>query len=506
MTLMGLLLWLPLANSVAAPLPKVVACAVMGNEALHAREWVEYHLAIGVSRIYLAHNPGNASDETQSGLKGMYSSSVVKITNCADRYPEYTRAVYRVEPCQVPTCTVQVAADFGISGPGTQSKHHVWIMMLDMDEYITLISPMLSLPEVLSHYEQQGKHSLILQKAWFGSGSSQSENCIAAPLLARFTHYGTEQTVRRYRPTSAERKGRNSLNNITASGKSANTLHVNWGAAKPAFSTMVMPELVVNSRGASQIYGTHYIAGLLSRTFSASVQGTFGLLLSHFKPQSLEEFLRKISWNSYLQNKEFDGHSDSSNASALAGQVSRFRTMRLHTNGGTHALFLTRLPKLCKQSPAIAEGLHQCNMSTLCLDCIALKRLHQCAAENVPMTRRHDDISRGVMVTGQHRMRVMAALKAENFSLPIKVGPPSRLGPRSRLGFLIVHTDTTDVSIICSTACNHLSFLDPLHLDFASIAALVKLSLVPRMHQDFPQAFPFSGRPCIKGNSISQQR
>lgn len=91
-------------------LPFVAACAVMGNEKLHAREWVEYHLAIGVNQIYLFDNPANSSIRTQSGLKGLYPPSLVKITSCVDLYPTYKRAVARVEKCNVPTCTAMVRA------------------------------------------------------------------------------------------------------------------------------------------------------------------------------------------------------------------------------------------------------------------------------------------------------------------------------------------------------------------------------------------------------------
>ena len=84
------------------------ACTVMGAEALPAREWVEYHLAIGVSRIYMFDNPPNPDDRTQSGLKGLYPQSLVKIISCVGLYPEHNN-FQRVEPCQVPSCSAMVS-------------------------------------------------------------------------------------------------------------------------------------------------------------------------------------------------------------------------------------------------------------------------------------------------------------------------------------------------------------------------------------------------------------
>jgi len=402
----------------------------------------------------------------------------------------------------------QVAADNGIlDNTSSRARRHAWIIFLDMDEYITPMSPVLSLPDVLHRYEQEGKYNLILQKVWFGSGSPASEGFIQAPLLARFTHYGTELTKQRYGPTRAQRKGMNNLNNLTEGGKSANTLHVNWGAAKPAFSTRVMPTLTLDPKGASQLFGTHCITGLLSRASSASHRGESGLVLVHFKPQSQEEFLLKIAWNTYLQHKEALGKSSGTTQPPnLSAAMSKFATMRLHTSGGTHAIFLDRLPQLCRKSPSIKGQLQKCNMSTACLDCMALKQMHGGATDKLEVAGRRTlrKAAQGVVITGAQYERVVRALQRTGFGYPFM----TRDDNASHQGletWPVVHTDTTDAALINSLPCERLSFLDPSLLDDETISSRVHLIIDPDKLA-FPLKFPLAGVPCTQGNPISSQR
>lgn len=492
-----------LAVALLPPMPPVVACTVMGSEHLYARQWVEYHLAIGVSRIYLFDNPPAPNDRghqlgppdmTQSGLRGLYPKEIVTITNCSQLYPAYKLSVRRVTRCQLPTCSAMVADDYGINTlADPSSTRHVWIMLLDIDEYITPINPILTLPQVLMQYEQRGQYSLILQKVWFGSGSASHQSCITAPMVARFTHYGTSEMAKRYKPSRLPRMGKNALDNLTAAGKSVNTLHVNWGSAKPVFSTRVMPKLKVDAAGASQLHGTHCVTGLtVKKAAGADVSGPAGLVLSHYKPRSQEEFVGTMKWNDYLQHK----FGSSAQTSALA----TFETMRLQTSGGTHAIHLDRMPTLCRRSSFIADALQKCKMHTLCIDCIYLKASHGCApATSTPANSSPNGAKthhRQAIITGKGRAAVVAALRAANSSLTIL---PEFAIPLRR-GVPIIHTDISDSGLICSQPCHRLHFLDPLQLDAPTVASRVKLLLAPD-DLEFPLPFMKSGIPCMRGNS-----
>ena len=297
-----------------------------------------------------------------------------------------------------------------------------------------------------------------------------------------------------FAPSKTDRHGASSTK------KAPFGIQVPWGGAKPAFSTMVMPELSLGPAGLSQVQGTHCFRMLLSGTAGATVSGVDGLVLAHFKPQSLPEFDMRFSWNEYQKQKTYFVRNSPSSLPQHSGDSEaklQWDYIRARASDGTHAIFLDRLPWLCKMAPAIREGLLRCNMSTACLDCSALKRLRGCPASSNSELKA-DFSEKRLAITGRHRMQVIQALRKANLT---KAGgfvlvQKTAIAQAAQ----IVHTDIDDTQLICSQPCSRLNFLDPSYLDAATIASRVKLMMAPEKLA-FPRPFPKSGVPCLGAQS-----
>ena len=150
--------------------PRAVALVEMGDERPHVREWVEYHLAVGFSHLYVTLGD-HATEEVRATLRA-YS-------------PDVTVMKGKLGHHGTGSMTLRAARDAG-DAP-------LWVCAFDADEYFTPIDPWSSVPSLLARYEAAGQHHLHLPKVGFGdSHDSELKQCVDGPLIARFTQYGEE--------------------------------------------------------------------------------------------------------------------------------------------------------------------------------------------------------------------------------------------------------------------------------------------------------------------------
>lgn len=88
-------------------------CAIFRNEARYMREWIEYHLLIGVDHIFLYNN--FSTDDFMPILQPYIEKGVVTLTEWPHEHGQME-------------CYMHCSANFG--------KSCRWIAFIDLDEYI----------------------------------------------------------------------------------------------------------------------------------------------------------------------------------------------------------------------------------------------------------------------------------------------------------------------------------------------------------------------------------
>jgi hypothetical protein len=106
--------------------------AIAKNEGVNFKEWLDYHISIGVEHFYIYDNC--STDNTKDVLKPYIDSGVVTY-----RYWDFEA------PCQL--TSYNNALDL-------YKEDSRWIAFIDIDEFLKPISK--SLPEVLKNYEEFG--------------------------------------------------------------------------------------------------------------------------------------------------------------------------------------------------------------------------------------------------------------------------------------------------------------------------------------------------------------
>tara|TARA_B110001452_G_scaffold149029_1_gene124051 strand:- start:3563 stop:7957 length:4395 start_codon:yes stop_codon:yes gene_type:complete len=337
---LDLSLW-PVQEETSKELPVAVICVEFGNEMPHVAEFVEYHLAVGISHIYAT--DGGIEDESRKVLESFPSNQVTVLDGSAGNH-------------NTGGCVQRIVADHGLENPVLRVvKQPVWIFGLDADEYVAPSSAAQTVPEVLATLERAGHLHVALEKVWFGGAwSDHAEKCTTAPLLARFTRYGTEKQAE-------------------SDDGTINGVHVGHrpkGSGKPAFSSRVLPEWALagnlSDGNGTKMGFTHHNHMLQQNVSIAKADGDNGLFLYHFKPTSLAEHRKRASWNHFYEKYQ---DSKVSRTEAEQRVDDEWSWMHNLTNGASHASMLLRVPSLCRTYTRFEKSLADCDLGHLCDDC-----------------------------------------------------------------------------------------------------------------------------------------
>ena len=444
-------------------LPVAVICAEVGNSR-HTAEFVEYHKSLGFSRIY-AYDSG-LTDESRDVLKGFAPETVTLLTAAPDE-----------KSGGIDLCIRRISADYGIDGPD-KARQHVWIFTIDSDEFVSPFAVENSVPQVLASYEARGALHLHLEKVWFGGGWNKNvEECRAGPLLARFVRYGTQE------------QSRDGSDMHLAGARSAGIK-----IGKPAFSTRALPPLQALQAAFEGSPRLHMDQTLLQNSINADVEGDHGLVLHHFKPQSLEEYRAAAEFKQSQQRlrqrhpkkqsrkeaeKEARKEGRAAGSGARVGQQDVGVVAQPHQRG--HAcLDAAAHPRHLPHLPRFAASLRECGLQDLCNDCHQLQERHGCTREAEKPLQSDAGASAQVAlhrvptvdVIGSGAALVVGALTAAGVSAQsVDVSQLTQVAEEG----VRVQTDPENREAVCAAFCDHTLVIDPkLVADEKTIVSMIR--------------------------------
>lgn len=148
----------------------LVICCVFKNEAPYLKEWIEYHLMIGVSRFYLINN--HSDDEYREVLAPYLKSGQVQLFDTRTKHisvfiqsKELTRGLKKIRRKEGPHC---------------------WVSTLDIDEFLVSTDPDVSIRDVMEG--QRDKPTAAILVNWLMFGTSGVEKLDAErPMLEQLT-------------------------------------------------------------------------------------------------------------------------------------------------------------------------------------------------------------------------------------------------------------------------------------------------------------------------------
>lgn len=143
----GICKWVLRITSPADPVRKkyrISVCQIFKNEAPYLREWIEYHLLIGVGHFYFYDN--NSSDGYERILQPYLDQGIVTLV----KWPKNHAQVEAYEDC--------------IRRFGNESD---WIGFLDVDEFVVPVAEK-SFPDFLDRFSR--RPAVLIYWRFFGSG------------------------------------------------------------------------------------------------------------------------------------------------------------------------------------------------------------------------------------------------------------------------------------------------------------------------------------------------
>lgn len=148
-------------HSEIPPQTNIAVCAIAKDEAPYLAEWIDYHLSIGVDRIYLYDN--GSTDNTAEILKPYVKKGVV-------------------EHIFFPGHRMQIAAyDDCITRHRLDTR---WIAFIDIDEFIVPVADT-DLPAALLRFTD----AAALEINWLNYGSSGLKHYEPQPVMSRFRRH-----------------------------------------------------------------------------------------------------------------------------------------------------------------------------------------------------------------------------------------------------------------------------------------------------------------------------
>ena len=138
---------------------ELAICAIFNNEGLYLKEWIEFHLLVGVKKFYLYNN--SSTDNFMEVLAPYIESGIVDLTDWS--IPK---------PCQLSAYQNLFQRLYG---------QKLWVAFIDCDEF--LFSPTWNLTELLG----QINRPLAIGVNWVCFGSSGKDTYEAGLVIERFT-------------------------------------------------------------------------------------------------------------------------------------------------------------------------------------------------------------------------------------------------------------------------------------------------------------------------------
>lgn len=158
---------------------KVALCCMAKKENLYLREWVEYHLEMGFTHIFIYDNNDINEERCETPIGNFINSGLVTVVD------------YRGK--KQTSCQIQVSAyqDFY----NKNQKDYDWIMFLDVDEFLVL-KKHASVQEYLS--EKVFENVKDIRINWLCYGDNNFLHYENKPVRERFTELCENKEVNKY--------------------------------------------------------------------------------------------------------------------------------------------------------------------------------------------------------------------------------------------------------------------------------------------------------------------
>lgn len=151
---------------------KLSIAAITKGEDLYLKEWIDYHMKMGVDHFYLYDN--NDDDSTLKALQHYIEDGVVELTAWPNKWPKERF----FEGCQV----------YAYQNALKRAAYHTdWLAIIDTDEFLVPIKDK-TLTEVLNNY--YNNHGFIYVN-WRMFGTSYEYVEPGEPLLPKLTRCST---------------------------------------------------------------------------------------------------------------------------------------------------------------------------------------------------------------------------------------------------------------------------------------------------------------------------
>lgn len=153
--------------------------AIFNNEAPYLKEWIEYHLLVGVDHFYLYNNGSN--DEYIEVLSPYIKKDLVTLIDWPDRQVSQEKSQERyawVFRTQVPSYEDACLRS---------SKETTWLALIDLDEFMVPISAK-SMKELLKNYDEAPGITLYWHIYGTSGISSLPKNTLLIETLHRVAH------------------------------------------------------------------------------------------------------------------------------------------------------------------------------------------------------------------------------------------------------------------------------------------------------------------------------
>eukprot|EP00884_Botryococcus_braunii_P006926 jgi/Botrbrau1/16234/Bobra.0066s0020.1 len=231
----------------------VALCLAFKDQHADLREWVEHHLALGVTKIYIMDN--NSSMPIEPILADYIAAGLVKVDRITSAPPTARPQIFIYDTCL-----------------RRYRLLHTFMGFIDTDEFIVLTDPSVpDLPTLLQEYENYG--ALAVNWQMFGSSGLQTR-----------PHKGALQSYIKCLPEQHKENLhiKSIVNTRLTLGPRGDPHHFRYGPGKFAVNTKFQP-----------------VHGARSQTVS-----TERVILKHYVLKSAEEYKEKINRGSGMKNKK----------------------------------------------------------------------------------------------------------------------------------------------------------------------------------------------------------
>ena len=130
-------LYSPLAQNLLASLnvtnevPYLVASTMFLNESLYVKEWIDFHVRMGIEN-FLLYNHGS-TDDYREVLRPYVTSRTVELRDAIDLFPDFCSAKNLAKTIKQKNCQIRVFND-AISFYAKKKAR--WLVIIDVDEFI----------------------------------------------------------------------------------------------------------------------------------------------------------------------------------------------------------------------------------------------------------------------------------------------------------------------------------------------------------------------------------